>query len=111
MKGLNLDQVKSIIEADSQKVRRPRTGGGKTGSGKMIDVSIRDHSTWFKLAHKIFDAETGQANVKCANPNCQDPRPESKARVVALVNGVEMCRYCFLDGYMMSPESQLTING
>ena len=54
----------------------------------------RDNDTWFKLSHIIMGT--------CSNTNCisvELERPQGRNRVTALVNGYEMCRFCFLYGW------------
>jgi hypothetical protein len=87
--ALSPDQIKLLL---AKPVRGTGTGG------KTIDVSVRDHHTWFKLAHKILDKEEVDTDG-CSNPACADPR-ENRTILVAEVNEVNMCRYCFLEGYV-----------
>lgn len=85
-----------------------RRGGGKKAG---IDTSSRDYQTWFKLGTKMVD-ENSQELILCANPDCQDPRALAGAGqgiVVAEVNGQYMCRYCFLSGWLLVSEDQLTL--
>jgi len=90
MKALTPDQVKRLLAMPE------RRRGGQTGK-RGIDTSVRDHATWFKLAHKLFDEESRES-AKCENPNCPDTRP-SHVTIVAEVDNVRMCRICFLAGW------------
>lgn len=86
----------------------PQKRGRKKKSG--IDTSVRDVQTWFKLGHKLFDEDDPDKYSLCDNPNCPDPRPaQGKRTVVAEVEGVRMCRFCFLAGWRLITEEQLTI--
>lgn len=97
-------QINELLAKSQQ--RRRGGGGGKTAGGKKVDVSQRDYETWFKLAHHMLDKDTGE-HLTCDNPNCIDPRPA--APVVAEVNGQNMCRFCFLDGWQLVNTNQQTI--
>jgi aspartate carbamoyltransferase regulatory subunit len=94
-KGLTPEQIQLLLAKPEK---------SKSATGKTIDTTIRDAVTWFKLAHKLFDEET-QETAKCENPNCQDPR-EGVGAVVAKVNGRYMCRYCYLDGWLLVNPNQ-----
>lgn len=88
--ALSPDQIKALLAIPSKR-------GGRGKGGKVIDTSVRDYQTWFKLAHKILDKE--EVDVEgCSNPNCVDPRV-GRTILVAEVNGMAVCRYCFLDGF------------
>jgi len=73
----------------------------KTSKGKKIDTSNREVEVWFQLHHKLFDDEKEQM-AKCSNDECEDPR--ARAQLVAEINGVLMCRRCFLAGYKLEIE-------
>lgn len=89
--------------AELMALPKRRGGGGKRKSG--IDTSVRDHQTWFNLAQKMVDEETRELIV-CENPDCGDPR-EGGGIIVTLINGKYMCRYCFLNGWLVdNPEQQ-----
>jgi hypothetical protein len=98
--SLTPDQIKALLAIPSKR-------GGRGKGGKTIDTSVRDYETWFKLAHKIMDAEeVDGTDNECSNPICLDPR-EGRSRVLAEVNGLVMCRYCFLDGFGSVNTAQL----
>jgi hypothetical protein len=87
--------------------KQPRNrSGGRTGKGKIIDVSVRDYTTWFALAHKMFDEGTKEL-IKCSNPNCRDTREK---QLCAEVHGTLMCRMCFLDGWLLFGPEQTTLD-
>jgi len=102
--GLSPDQVKALLAIP------PKKRGGK----KEIDSSIRDHKTWFALKPKIHDDNL--VDFKCDNPACVDTRPpittamgnEIKKQYVVNIRGQNMCRYCFLDGWLLISSDQLT---
>jgi hypothetical protein len=100
--GLTPDQIKALLA-------KPEKKGGRGKGGKQIDTSVRDYNTWFKLAHKILDREDNET-VGCDNSECLDPRVD-RAILIAEVNGIHMCRYCFLDGYGEAAAQQLAIEG
>lgn len=64
----------------------------KRNSSK-IDTSVRTYEVWWKLP---------QFFGNCDNPNCIDPRPrkiETGHAMLAVVDKLKMCRFCFLDGF------------
>jgi hypothetical protein len=73
----------------------------KTSRGKRIDTRVREVEVWFALQHKLFDEEK-QEMVRCSNPDCQDPR--KRGQLVVDIDGVFMCRRCFLAGYKLGLE-------
>jgi len=86
-----------------------RGGGGRKKSGP--DTNVRDYQTWFKLAQKMVDEET-QELQRCENPSCQDPRAlagEGNGIIVTQIDGKYMCRYCFLDGWLLPDTNQQKI--
>lgn len=101
--GLSPDQIKALLAMPEK----------KRGKKKEIDTSIRDHKTWFALAPKFRDVEEG-VDLKCDNPNCVDPRPtittamgnEIRTQYIINVHGQNMCRYCFLDGWLLNDPDQ-----
>ena len=97
MKSLTPEQVAHLLALPQ---KTGRSGPRKSGP----DVSQRDHKTWFLLAHKLFDEETRELAV-CTNPECPDTRSKEHA-VIADVNGVLMCRICFLDGWKSILDNQ-----
>lgn len=96
--ALNADQVKFLLAKSLEQSQRRGRGKGKSG----IDTSERTYQVWFKLAHKLFDENTEELTT-CSNPNCSDTREHA---LVALVNSQNMCRKCFLDGYLLEIPGQ-----
>lgn len=94
---LSLDQINAILAQPERK----RNNNSKSG----IDLSIRTHETWFALAHKLIDTSTGELS-ECSNPNCNDPRTGHRRKMTANINGQEVCRYCFFDGYLLEDPNQ-----
>lgn len=91
-KALSLDQIQELVKKDSQKkAASPRT--------KKDPTEPREYSTWWKLQH---------VHGKCENENCVDTRegggPNGSA-MVAKVKEKDMCRYCFLDGWLSDAET------
>ena len=82
----------------SQPEKAPRTSKAK---------DVRDHDTWFTLVHNI--------SGYCSNGECVAEllgvvnqftnQRQGRNRVTAEVNGYEMCRFCFLDGWHYTPPS------
>ena len=93
---LSPEQIKQLLSS----ANKPKRGGRR--SKGFIDTSSRDILTWFKLGHKLMNEETQDA-ARCSNPNCQDTRNKM---MTAEVNGILMCRRCFLDGYQAEVEGQ-----
>jgi hypothetical protein len=104
--ALSPDQIKALLA-------KPEKRGGRGKGGIQVNTSVRDYATWFKLVHKILDSDSKDANpIGCSNDNCIDPRTyqgSQPAPLVAEVNGVFMCRYCFLSGFMSIDPSQLPL--
>jgi len=91
--ALTPEQAKALLIEDANKSR-----GGRGGSRTKADpTQVRTIQVWFKLNHHI--SEEG-----CQNPDCNDPRPLKgvKVDIVADVKGKRICRYCFLDGYLLT---------
>jgi len=82
---LNNDQIAEILANDRS--RKP----------KKDPTEPRITDTWFNLKnHRI--REEG-----CDNPDCVDPRDEKAhggVNITAEVKGKNMCRYCFLAGWL-----------
>ena len=97
---LSADQIKALLALPEKKRGGPRKKG--------IDTEVREYKTWFLLAHKMLDDETGEL-AKCENPNCPDARDPYKT-VVAMVSGQFMCRICFLNGWLAINPDQVKID-
>ena len=89
--ALDPKQIQELIAASSK---------SKTTIPKA-DPTVRTMETWFVLNHVL--------GSKCTNENCKDPRRGGIA--TAIVGGLEMCRYCFLDGWGLPDEGQLELGG
>lgn len=95
--SLSPEQIKQLLkQAESKNKGRGRR------SKSFIDTSDRSVVVWFKLAHKLMDDETMEP-AKCSNPNCTDTR---RIQMCAEIDGILMCRRCFLDGYKLVIEGQ-----
>lgn len=121
MSGLDAEFLKGLLEEEA---RQPRRGGG----GKKADpTEDRSLVVWMKLHHHICTKDCphrvdtsnptrpfiGDPNSPdslatigsaCWNPNCLDPRNKETdmgANIVAEVKGQWICRYCYLDGYLL----------
>lgn len=99
--SLTPEQIKALLAKPVKRARR-----GKKGP----DPSVRDYATWFAL--KPISGDT-----RCENSNCVDPRParltamgnEIKYQSLVEINGVKMCRYCFLNGWMLTDPDQTSM--
>lgn len=56
---------------------------------KTVDTSIRTYTNWFKLPHKLHG--------ECQIPSHDEERSTRK-KMVADIDGVDMCRWCFIEG-------------
>lgn len=82
--SLSPDEAKAILSSPQSSTRPKRV---------KLDTSERTISVWFRLVHHLGF---------CSNPNCRDTRPTLTVEgntMVSTVNGLEMCRICFIDGY------------
>lgn len=88
---LSKEQARMLLIEDANK---PQRGGG--GRTKADPTQVRTYQVWFKLNHHM--REEG-----CDNPNCIDPRPKTDkgVKVCAAVKDKFICRFCFLDGYLL----------
>lgn len=96
---LSKDEIAALLSKPT--TRR----GGKKKAG--VDTNDRSYNTWFKLAAKLFDENVPDGRTRCENPNCPDTRP---IQMVAEVNGKNMCRRCFIDGWMTMPAGQQSLD-
>lgn len=97
---LTPEQIKLLLAVPEKK----KSAGRK--SKNYIDTSVRDIATWFKLHHKLQDLDTYEL-AKCSNPNCTDTR---ERQAVAVINGQDMCRRCFLDGWLSEIDGQVSLD-
>ena len=92
----------------------------KKKAKKGIDTSVRDIKTWLALAPQSRDVNRAEStrDLRCDNPNCVDPRPprispldgsEIKHQFVVEIHGQLMCRYCFLDSWLLEDPDQLKL--
>lgn len=93
MASLDPDTIARLL-AGADKPKRTTTRRKK---------DIRDHDTWFDLEHDISSrCEITEHEVNVGNftfLTTEDYEVAlNRTRVVALVNGSLMCRYCFLSG-------------
>lgn len=82
-KAIDPDQIAAILAM------------GRSSGIKADPTEDRTVTTWFKLNHTRVETE-------CDNPTCTDPRPEGDRgrKIVAQVKGQNICRYCFLQGWL-----------
>jgi hypothetical protein len=79
MKELSPDELEAVLKAPQPKTRKP----------KHID---RTHRAWF------YDIST--ALGVCDNPDCTDPRNKPRIMVYLHPSGLNMCRFCWLEGWL-----------
>lgn len=107
---LTPEQIQKLMNLP--KVGR-RSGPNKnkiTGIGnKKVDITVRNYETWFNVNHVLIDMDT-QELVLCDNPNCVDPRDKTHGQTVTVINEKRMCRFCFLDGWLITPIEQLELD-
>ena len=110
--ALTPEQIKDLLA----KANTPRTRAKKSEvqAAFLLTIESRDHITWFKLPNRLIDAE-GQL-TQCDNPDCIDPRPvrtdDGKivgSQPVATVAGKNICRYCFMEGWLITDASQASL--
>jgi hypothetical protein len=89
--ALSPDQIKILLSLPDKQARGRKPKG-------YVDTSVRDYQTWFKLNHKMYEEGAPDDKPQCANPNCPDTRNK---QMISDVNGINMCRICFLGGYML----------
>lgn len=102
--GLSPEQIKALLA-------KPEKSKGRKKSA--IDTTDRTYQTWFKLAPRAF-GENLSERLSCDNPDCLDTRPpvktamgeEVKIQFTADIDGIRMCRRCFLAGYGLSDSTQ-----
>lgn len=100
---LTPEAIKALLTQPTKKPRKK----------KEIDTNVRDLQTWFKLSPKAID-ENSMADFVCENPNCLDDRPptitstgvEIKKHFTVEINGIRMCRRCFMAGYLIQDPDQ-----
>jgi hypothetical protein len=91
MGKISLEQVNALLKEQSEQPSRGR---------RADPTEPRTSTTWYKLSQRI----TGD----CENPNCVDPRPPKDLgrNITSVVHDKQMCRYCFLDGWL-SPNGKI----
>lgn len=105
---LDPDFIKQLQAKAAMPKQRAASTRTRNAAGKAVDTTDRTHVTWFKLDHHLIDANSQTEPVFCDNPNCQDPRPKPYGQPVAEVNGQNMCRFCFIDGWLITPDTNQT---
>lgn len=109
MSPLTKEAVKALLAAKPKRK-------GKAGP----DVNIRTIDIWFALAPKTREEldKGGFVDMKCDNPNCLDPRPGTvspltgeiiKHQFCVEINGQQLCRYCFLGGWLLENPDQTVL--
>jgi hypothetical protein len=98
--GLTQEQIDALLTLDKNKRR---------GRHKGPAIIERNYENWFKMPHRLILQDGSEEQPKCDNEKCIDPRPGEAQVTVTLMNK-QMCRYCFLDGWLAeATEGQLNI--
>lgn len=80
MEEISPEELDAVLQAPQPKARKT----------KNIE---RTYRSWF------YDVRTELGS--CDNPNCSDPRDKSTVMVWEHPSGQRMCRYCWLDGWLI----------
>lgn len=80
MEELSEEELEAVLKAPQPKTRKP----------KNVE---RTYRSWF------YDVRT-QLGV-CDNPNCPDDRGKPQVMVWTTPSGLDMCRFCWLDGWLV----------
>lgn len=80
MEELSEEELEAVLKAPQTKTRKP----------KNID---RTYRSWF------YDVATSLD--QCDNPNCADDRGKSITMCWTHPSGLNMCRFCWLDGWLV----------
>jgi hypothetical protein len=105
--SLTPEQIKALLTKPEKKPRGKR----------VIDHSVRDLQTWFKLGPKALTDDAAEDLPLCENPNCLDTRlptisatgKEIKKQYTIEINGRRICRRCFLGGWLLENPAQLQL--
>ena len=119
MSSLDKEFLEQLLQEDAQ---QPKRGRGGTKADPTLDRSLL---AWMKLHHHICTRDCphrldpsnlsrpdpasdpsypSNIGAACWNPNCVDPRNKETdfgANIVYEVKGQMICRYCYLDGYLL----------
>ena len=106
---LSSDRIKEILaKKEAAKQKKSRASGSRTSSGRKLDPNDRSYQAWFSLNHMMIDHDTNEM-LWCENENCSDPREKEHGQTVVEVNGRKMCRFCFVEGWLLSNPAQVRI--
>src|SRR5215831_8346588 len=97
-------KIKELYEKKKQRAAS-RSTGPRTSKGKRIDPNDRSFQAWFALNHMLIDHETN-GMLWCDNPDCIDPRDKTYGQTVVEINGRKMCRFCFVEGWLVANPAQ-----
>lgn len=89
-KPLDVNALQGLVAKEEEREKKERTAKIRN---KAFPTEPRDFDTWFRLQTRFADCHQGEA--------CIDPRVDRQLTghtMVAMVNGSEICRYCFLAG-------------
>ena|SRR5215831_843327 len=100
---LDKSRIREIMA--KKEAKKTRATGPRTSSGKKLDPNDRSYQAWFALNHMMIDHETN-GMLFCDNENCLDPRDKQYGQTVVEINGRKMCRFCFVEGWLLSNPAQ-----
>jgi hypothetical protein len=103
MMALDNDRIKALL---AKKAAEPtKQSRAKKTKG---DPNDRSFTAWFALEHHLLD--DAQEPMYCNNPDCIDPRDKTHGQVVVELPAsepvVRLCRFCFVEGWLLVNESQ-----
>lgn len=88
-KKLDITAIAGLVKEDEKREKQKIQTKIRN---KIYPTEPRDYETWFRLPTRF---------AECNNSECTDPRVDNSKTgntMVAMVNGSEICRYCFLAG-------------
>jgi|SRR5215471_14477695 len=93
-------KIKALLEKKQTRARTPR------GARSKANLNDRSYQAWFKHDHILIKEKEP---VFCDNPDCIDVRDKKYGQVVVDLNGTKMCRFCFIEGWLVISENQSEI--
>ena len=103
---LSPEKIKELLA--KKEAKKTRSSGPRTSTGKKLDPSDRSYQAWFAMNHMMINHDTNEM-LWCENEVCQDPRDKQYGQTVVEINGRKMCRFCFVEGWLLSNPDQGTL--
>jgi hypothetical protein len=98
---LDPEKIKQLLEKKNKP--KARSIGAR---GKKVDPTDRSYQAWFAYEIRLIN---DKEPVFCENPDCIDPREKNYGQPVVVVNGKNMCRFCFIEGWLLENANQQKI--